>query len=193
MYGFSLIPDALTESKLIAWNNEHLPEPLFLDSIFTKPHMTLVQAPFRRGFNPKQTMDHLADQFKSEPKTWVSGLKQDRHYVFLTMKNPEWLSKLNELAVHAVKDNLDLSDVPEPASFSNENERKSWELTGHKFNLAAFDPHFTVGISETPAVLPVTGLEGSRVSFRKLVFSEHGPHGRISRILESVHLPFSWD
>lgn len=193
MYGFSLLPDSITENKIIAWNNTHFPEPLFLDSVFTKAHMTLVQAPFRRGFNPKDAMEELAEQFKSEPKTWAGTLKQDRDYIFLTMQNPEWMSKLNELAVNSVKDQLDLADVPKPKIFENEKEQKSWELTGYRFNLEAYDPHFTVGISDEPAALPPTGLEGERVSFRKLVFSEHGPHGRISRIIETVHLPFSWD
>ncbi len=193
MYGFSLLPDASTEQQLVAWNNTHLPEPLTLDTVFTKTHVTLVQAPFRKGFSPKEAMGQLAEQFKFIPETHVGDVKQEGDYVMVSIANPAWLAELNRLAVNLVKDDLDLTGLVAPESFGNPAQKESWETTGYKYNLEAYDPHFTVGITSNPSFFSPTGLEGKRVSFRKLVFSEHGPHGRISRIIESVPLPFSWD
>lgn len=197
MHGFVLLPDKLTETQLIELNNTHFDEPLHLDAVSTLPHVTVLQAPIRNGFKATSFLEQFkaSSQLQKEPKANLGTLEYvEDHWLFFTVTNPSWLKELNETVVTALDGWIDVEAAPVKTEFANDAQRISYEKTGYRFNLEAYSPHFTVGVSDEPVVLPhVSHLENRRVPFRTLAFCEHGEHGKITRVLETVTLPFSWD
>ena len=197
MHGFTLLPDKKTEAKLIHLNQKYFREPLALNDHTAVPHVTVLQAPIRSGFTATPFLEEFknSDLLNREPKANLSSLKYvNDHWLFFEVTNPSWLKQLNELIVHSVSDWIDVDAAPKKTEFRNEAERVSYEKTGYRYNLESYSPHFTVGVADKVDELPaVPELEQMRVPFRKLAFCEHGEHGQIVRVLESVNLPFSWD
>lgn len=196
MYGFVLLPDKLTEAKLITVNNTLFPEPLKLDAETHVPHVTVLQAPLFPGFNPAGFLETFKQSYplRHEPKAKLGELQYVRDYwMFFNVENPDWLQKLNALIVEEVRDYIDVAAAPTPSSFATEAEQQSYNLTGYKYNLDAYNPHFTMGVGEDLVVDQKSGLEGLKVPFRKLAFCKHGEFGQVDRIIDSVSLPFSWD
>lgn len=197
MHGFALLPDKLTEAKLVTFNNTNFPEPLKLDTSVAVPHVTVLQAPIRAGFKATPFLEEFKASYplRHEPKANLGKLMQvNEHWIFMEVTNPHWLQQLNALVIEAVADWIDVDAAPKPSSFRNEAERISYEKTGYRYNLESYSPHFTVGVKDEVADLPdASHLTGLRVPFRQLAFCEHGEHGEIVNILETIHLPYTWD
>lgn len=198
MHGFVLLPDKLTEAKLVEFNNANFPAPLKLDTVISAPHVTVLQAPIRIGFKATSYLEKFKASYPlhHEPKANIGELAHvNGHWVFLKVANPRWLQQLNEMIVDAVADWIDVSAAPKQSTFRNDAERNSYEKTGYKHNLESYSPHFTVGVQDsTGSALPdASHLTGLRVPFRQLAFCEHGEHGQILNILETIHLPYTWD
>jgi hypothetical protein len=201
MHGFVLLPDKMTEAKIVEFNNTHFSEPLKLIPGLIPPHVTVLQAPIRTGFKATPFLEHFRASYslKHEASTRIGELSLvNDSWLFLGVQNASWLKELNRLIVDSVADWIDVSAAPAKDVFSNEAERTSYEKTGYRYNLEAYSPHFTVGVVEDTntetIILPGSqDLVGRRVNFRQLAFCEHGPHGQIKNVLESIPLPSNWD
>jgi len=195
MNGFVLFPDKLTHKQLVDVGASFPDSEI--DLSVALPHVTVLQAPFKNGFNPAATLKKFAgDRFVShELRAHLGSLKQvDQHWLFLEVMNTAPLKELNSRIIADVEDWIDVAAAPVPKKTMTDAEQASYDRTGYRYNLEAYAPHFTVGVVDSVVKVPaVPELTGSWVPFRQLAFCEHGEHGQITRVLDQVDLLSSWD
>lgn len=195
--GFVLLPDKLTEQKIITLNNTTFTEGVILSKEQALPHVTVVQTYFKNGFNPEPFLDKFTSiaPLAKEPKVSASHFSHDGRLAFIEFREAAWLTTLNRIIIEEVENWID-TDQAEPSTFANASEEESWNRTGYKRNLDAYRPHFTIGSGDenTFKKLPdFQEIQLNRIAFRRLVFCEHGENGVISKELASIHLPFTWN
>lgn len=196
--GFVLLPDKQTEKKIVSLNNDFFPNSsITLNTEQALPHVTVVQTYFTNGFNPAPFLEKFKNiaPLATEPKVTASHFSHDGQFSFIEFREAAWLTTLNRIIIEEVEDWID-TDQAEPSTFANTSEEESWNRTGYKRNLDAYRPHFTIGKEDEEGYrnLPdFSSVNLKRVAFRRLVFCEHNENGAITNILDSIHLPFTWN
>lgn len=191
LLGFVLKPDMRTINTSIELNNQIPNSELVLDKNFFLPHVTVLQANIRNSFDYKKVLREARTYpgFKQELKTTTGDIYQDNNYVMWGLKNDRWLEVFNQYLVHVAAPHI---SVPEPTKpFRTPQQEKSYNLTGYIYNLEAYSPHITLGVTDVETVLPQPA--SSRILFHELLFCEHGLNGKIQRVIDRQPLPVSWD
>lgn len=194
MLGFVLLPDKKVLHESIKLNSKILGSQLHLDETYFLPHVTVLQARIRNGFNHRNVLDEVITYpgFTQELQTTTGDVYQSGKYVMWDLKNVSWLATLNKTLVQIASPYI---TVPEPTRpFADENQKESFLTTGYAHNLKAYKPHITVGVLKDtkPTVLPETPSD-TRIVFRELLFTEHSEYGAIKQVIDRYPLPVQWD
>lgn len=191
-FGFVLIPDKRTIQESLRLNSEIEGNLLQLDEDYIIPHVTVLQAPIRKTFNHKKVLEEARTYpgFKHELITTTGHVYQEGRYIMWGMENARWLNIFNQALVNVASPHISVPPTTKP--FRSPQEERSYLATGYVHNLEAYEPHITLGLVEEENVKLPSPVPG-RVTFRQLLFTEHGENGRITRIIDSHALPARWD
>ena len=194
-FGFVLLPTISTEKQLITLNQKYPTSLIKLDKTVVLPHCTLLQASFEYNFNYTPIMETIRNYpaFKHPPKTQIGETTVDGKYVLVKIINSSWLKLLNKTIIEEVKDFIVKPQLAE-LQFHSEAKKRSFLTTGHKYNLDAYNPHFTVAYNEENNLEDIiSDLIGTTIQFQRLAYCEHGDYGTIKKVIEIINLPYHWD
>lgn len=199
MNGFCLLPDVLTRDDVLRFNEQHFHDGFQMNTDRLLPHVTVLQTHFKEEFDGVSVLGQLRSSrfLQQEPVAWVGqDVEVQRNGLVFWYLNPvpAWLVGLNEEVVDCVERWVVFQPKPEESYLWDADQEESYRRTGVVYNLKAFRPHFTVGVSSAGSKIGVAGLGMVRgVRFRSLAYTENGEQGQILRVLGSVPLRMSWD
>ncbi len=197
--GFVLIPSKQIIDESLALSKAIPQNELALDADFIVPHVTVLQTHFTPNFKPQATLQTFADYsgFKHGPSTTLGAVELHHTYglkglVWWNVANAHWLKTFNRELITSLEREIAKPTFDPALKFSSPEAEESFYATGYERNLAAYEPHITLGIVSDSVELPQARSIGATLRFFELAYVEHGKRGEILKVIDSIPLKQPW-